>query len=488
MLILRDYQLEVVNKIVLALKQGYKRILVVVPTGGGKTAIATELTRRCVGKGNSLFFICHRRELINQTEKTYLKNDISPGFIQGGREADTKNNVQVASINTLINRMENYDKPRVCIWDECHHIAAGQWDKVFSHYDSSVHVGLTATPLRLDGKTLAEYFDVLIEGPKIQWLIDNGHLVKFRYYAPSDIDTSELKKSNGEYTQSSLRNASFGTKIIGDNIKHYKELAYGKRNVVFAMNVKHSKEIVQRYIEAGIPAVHLDGDTDIAIREQAIKDFEDGKVWVLSNVDLFGEGFDLPAMEVVSLLRPTMSLAKFLQWCGRVLRTCFEINKEYAIILDHANNYKEHGFPNDNREWELKPSKNKRQKAKDTLSIKRCPECFFTHIVSLKCPECGHVYSSDGVTIKEIAGDLVIVGSSEHIEKRQKEFREADTFHKFAHTEVCKDLPMHKVVGMWKQRSGEDLKGSEFGLQVIERVYGYKTGWAWRQWKMRSRK
>lgn len=481
-LVLRPYQQRVVDDVISLLKQGKRRILIVVATGGGKTAIATELTKRCTKKGNSLFFICHRTELIDQTDATFRKSVIIPAYIQGGRPSDVTNKTQIASINTLVRRLDEYKPPKVVIWDEAHHIAAGLWSKVFESYDKAVHIGLTATPVRLDGKGLGDYFDSIVIGASTQWLIDNGYLVPFKYYAPSQINRKELKKSNGDYSKTALAKASFGSKIIGDNVEHYKKFAMGKRNLVFAMNVKHSKDIAERYNKEGIPVKHLDGTTPKDERKQAIKDFESGKLKVITNVDLFGEGYDLPAIEVVSLLRPTMSLALFLQWCGRGLRTCEEIDKKICTIFDHANNYEEHGFPNEDREWGLEAPKKRKNKENDALSIRRCPECFFAHRVSLKCPSCGFVYGSDGESIIEIAGELVIVGSSDYKTAKQKQFEDAKTFKEFARSEVCKALSMHKAVGWWRSKKGIDLKGSLDGYLEIERAYKYKNGWARIQW------
>ena len=425
-----DSQQRVVDDVISCLKAGHKRILVVSPTGTGKTAISTDLARRCIAKDNSLFFICHRRELITQTHKTYIKNSINPAFIQSGKKADYDNMAQIASVKTLVRRLDLYPHPVVIFWDECHHIAAGEWDQIFKMYPNAIHIGLTATPVRLDGKPLKAYFDIMVEANDVAWHIENGLLVPYKYFAVSELDYSGMKSNKGEYTKKSQEALDPTNKIVGDNIEHYKKFCNGKRNIIFARNVKHSMEIVKRYNEAGIPARHLDGTTPTGERNKVLTMYENGEILVLSNVDLFGEGFDLPAIEAVSLLRKTKSLTTFLQQVGRSLRTCTEIGKIEAIILDHVGNYIDHGFPDDKREWSLEIGivKKKNSKEDDSLIIKRCPECKFAHRVSLVCPNCGYEYRANGKDIKEIAGSLVLVGSKEYDTLLNKQLREVKTF------------------------------------------------------------
>ena len=503
-LVLRDYQISVVEQVVYWLKKGKKRILIVVPTGGGKTAISTDLAKRCIARGKSSTFICHRSELLEQTYRTYTKNDIIPAFIQGGKRQDPKNPTQLASVNTLVNRLDQFTYPDVVFWDETHHVAAKQWGTIFKEYGDSVHIGLTATPWRLDGKALGDYYDVMILGEKTSVLMERGFLVYYDYYAPSSIDTSVLVKGNKEYTQKSLEDANFGSKIIGDNIQHYKKIAMGKRNVVFAMNIKHSQNIVNKYNNAGIPARHLDGDTGKAERKKVLKQFASGEILVLSNVDLFGEGFDLPEIEVVSLLRPTQSLSLFLQMVGRGFRPVYaenypintdeerlisisNSNKTKAIILDHANNYETHGMPDDDREWSLyKDAKVKRKKSDDdSISIKRCPNCYAMHKPSLNCPYCGFAYVVNGKDIKEVAGELVLHGTAEHKQAMIREVVTVTTFKGLVDIENSRKYKKGWAENKWKAKTGEDLKSSLAGYEKISQARGYKKGWAYTSWNIR---
>ena len=483
MLELRDYQQKMIDLVIQSLKQGKRKIMIVLPTGGGKTAIASELVRRSFLKNKSSIFMCHRQELLDQTYDTYGKNGIIPAFIKGGRHADYNNPMQIASVNTLIRRLDKYKVPDIMFVDECHHSKASQWNKILSWAEKSVIVGLTATPCRLDGKPLNDMYDVMLQTVTTKDLIKSGHLVPYLYYAPSVIDTRELVSSNGDYTKKSLEEASFNSKIIGDNIAQYKKIALGKRNVVFAISRKHGMDICQRYNDAGIKAEFLDGETPDRERKNTLNRFRNGETTVLVNVDLFGEGFDLPAIEVVSLLRPTQSTALYLQQVGRALRPCKEMGKTQAIILDHVNNYRTHGMPDEDREWSLtKEFRAKRNTEKSEVKIKRCPMCFFAHSPSLTCPNCGYKYSADGKMIQEVAGELALIGSDEYKALREREVIIADSLSDLVRIEVSRGYKYGWAERQYQLKTGINLKNSFDGYEEIAKARGYNHSWAWVQW------
>ena len=453
------------------------------------TAIATKIAEGIKNKGNSLIFMCHRTELVDQTYRTFLKNDIEPDFIAAGRKFNPNSDCHIAMVNTLLRRLQKVDCPNVLICDESHHLASKTWKTVSDYYNKSITIGLTATPCRLDGKPLSDMFDCMIIGPQTDELIREGYLVPYKYYAPTNLDTSKIKVVNGEYQAQALDEFMRESSVIGDNIEQYKKLAMGKRNVVFACNVKHSMEIVRRYNEAGIPAAHLDGNTNTGERKQIIKDFESGKVKVLSNVDLFGEGFDLPAIEVVSMLRPTMSLSLCIQQWGRGLRTAPEIGKTECLILDHVNNYQRHGLPDEHREWSLDGGiKRKKRGQSSDIKIKRCPNCFFAHPPALKCPNCGYEYTSDGKTIKEVAGELYLIDSEEYKQAKKREVIEVSSYEELVKLEHDRGYKVGWAENRWKAKTGEDLTASFAGYERIAAVRGYSNGWAWFRWKNKRSK
>lgn len=486
---LRDYQQDLIDGCLNALRSGCRKPLLVLPTGGGKTACASDLVNRSYQKGRSSIFICHREEILRQTYNTYLKNGIKPAVIKGGVTPDYANPIQIASINTLVRRLALYPKPDVVFWDEAHHINSSTWLRVSQYYDNAVHVGLTATPCRLDGKPLNLAFDTMINVISVKQLIERGYLSPYLYYAPSNIDTSELSiASNGDYSKDSLANASFSANIIGDNIQQYIKLANGKRNVVFAINRKHALDIVNRYQNAGISAELLDGTLNTHKRKNIVERFSNGDIKVIVTVDVVSEGFDLPAIEVVSMLRPTASTSLYLQQVGRGLRPCREIGKTHAIILDHVNNYQRHGMPDDEREWTLDGGLTKRKGSKRSeVAIKRCPVCFFAHEPALVCPNCGHKYVADGIKIKEVAGELVLLGTPEFKAAQNREVIVAHSLDELVRIENDRGYKKYWAEKQWQLKTGENLWKSLDGLERIAQARKYNNGWAWLRWnKYRS--
>lgn len=507
MFALRGYQQKVVDDVIREIKRGNTKILIQLGTGGGKTAIASNIAKGASDKGNGSFFICHRREIVDQTFKTYLANELEASFIMGGRSVNLENNIQIANIATLVNRLDKYKKPRIIIWDECHHLAASNWTRVFDAYPDAIHIGLTATPCRLDGKPLNTFFEIMVKGPTLRKLMDEGYLVNYEYFAPSKIDLKKLTKGKGDYTKKSLETADFRGKLIGDNITHYKKMAMGKRNVIFAVSIKHSKEIVQRYKDEGIPAAHLDGDVLAKERRETIEKFDKGEILILSNVDLFGEGFDLPNIEVVSLLRPTQSLSLYMQMVGRGLRTVYSqgfdlstkegrlnailhSDKQKLLILDHANNYDQHGMPDDDRIWTLSKEKprNVTREKNEGVPMKRCPECFYAHDPALVCPNCGHTYEADGRTVKEIAGELVLIGSRQEKEAKKQEIIIADCLLDLVIIEKERGYAHGWAEINWDEKTGTRLRDTLEGYETIAKARNYKDTWAWAQWKRRKNK
>jgi superfamily II DNA or RNA helicase len=295
--------------------------------------------------------------------------------------------------------------PDLIVWDECHHIAAGSWSSIFARYSRARHVGLSATPVRLDGKGLGDHFDEMVRGPTVRELIDGGFLVRYRAFAPTIPDTAGLHTRMGDYVKSEVANLMDRPRIVGDAIAHYRKLAAGKRAVVFAVSIEASRRVVDGFRAAGIPAEHVDGETPTDERDAAIRRFESGDTLVLSNVDLFGEGFDLPSIEVAILLRPTQSLGLYLQQVGRALRTA--PGKSEAIILDHAGNILRHGLPDEDREWTLDGERASKKKKESAASVRQCLQCYgISPSAAQVCRQCGSPFPVQAREIEEVAGDL----------------------------------------------------------------------------------
>lgn len=404
----RDYQEELIGRVRVKLRTK-RRVLLQLPTGGGKTVVGGKMIENAARKGHHCLFTVHRRELIEQTVDTFNDVGIRHGVIASGVPFQLLERVQVASIDTLKHRMNkgsNLFPPRFIIVDEAHHVGAAGWKAVLSAYPEAFIVGLSATPERLDGKGLDDVFDDIVVGPSTGWLISKGFLCDYRAFAPGDgaPDMRGVETARGDYVRGQTSAVMDKPTITGNAISHYQRLAAGQSAVCFCVSIEHSKHVAEQFRAAGVMSWHLDGSTPYGERSEAIRAFRNGEIKVLTNVDLFGEGFDLPSLVASILLRPTKSLALYLQQVGRCLRTA--PGKKRALILDHAGNIARHGLPDEERDWSLKGRVNKKKEAGAPLDARQCPRCFALHRPAPICPECGHVYEGSPREVEEVDGEL----------------------------------------------------------------------------------
>ena len=361
---LRDYQEALISKTRDALRRT-KKALLQAPTGAGKTALGTHMTGTSAKRGRRVWFVVHRKELVEQTSRTFTKFDVPHSFIASGRPHDPNALVHICSIDTLKSRLAKglELRPDLVLWDECHHIAAAGWTRVFEALADAYHVGLSATPVRTDGSGLDSHFDEMVLGPSVEWLIEHGHLSQYRLFAPPGPSMKGVKKAMGDYAVTDLSDLMDKPRLTGDIVNHWLKHCgeAGTRTCCFAVNVKHSQHIAKAFNDAGIPAAHIDGETPDEERAEIVQKFARGEIRLLTNVALLGEGFDLSAIagtdvtiDAVILARPTQSLGLFLQQIGRALRPA---SGKIAIILDHAGNTLRHGLPCETRAWSLQGTK-----------------------------------------------------------------------------------------------------------------------------------
>lgn len=422
MIELRPYQNDIIDETRQALAS-HRSVLIQSPTGSGKTALSAKMLGNASANGKRAFFICHKVELIEQTARTFDDVGIEYGYIANGFRSNPYQPVQLCSIDSLKNRLDDVKPPDFCVWDEAHHVAAKGWADVHGCYDKAYHVGLTATPERLDGKGLGEWFDYMVKGPKVAWLIENGYLSDYRAFAPSIPDLNGVHKRMGDFKKDELEAIMDSKALMGNVLTHYNKLAMGKQAVAFCVSIKHSQHVAEQFRQVGIMAVHIDGKMNKNDRKKAIQGFRNGTIRVLTNVDIVGEGFDLPAIECAILLRPTQSLALFLQQVGRPLRP----SEDKAIILDHAGNIMRHGLPDDDREWSLEGNAGKGGKGvkdEDKEPIRQCPVCFYVHSPAPKCPGCNYEYPIADIIPEEIEGELVEISAEE---RRKQQYAEQST-------------------------------------------------------------
>ena len=402
------------------MKRGVKSILIQAPTGSGKTCLTAHMLKTAASRGMSSLFIVHRRELVKQSTTTFSNVGVRHGIIANGFAGDPHQLIQIASIGSLARRLDKIRTPKLVIFDECHHCAAAGWSKIHASFPQAFHIGLTATPERLDGTGLGKWFQLIINGPAVRDLINAGFLADYKLFAPSSINTAGVHTSMGDFVKSEISALIDKPTITGDAIKHYRRLADGKRAVVFCVSIEHSKHVVDQFLQAGIPAAHVDGETPMEERDGRIRDFISGDIRVISNVELFGEGFDLPSLEVSILLRPTQSLGLYLQQIGRSLRPA--LGKKHAIILDHAGNCNRHGLPDEVRQWSLAGQAERRAASAAGVSIRICPKCFAA-MPSGKpvCQFCGETFPVESRKVAQKQGELVEVDTEALRKQRVKE-------------------------------------------------------------------
>jgi len=322
--------------------------------------------------------------------------------------------VTFGMVQTTVKRLGRMQKPDLIITDENHHGLANSYRKIYDHFKDVKRLGFTATPIRLNGSGLGDVNDVLIEEVDAEWLIENNYLAPYKYYAPKLIQTENLKLNNlKEFSNASI-DKEIKNMIYGDVIKHYRELADEKQAIAYCHSVEASKRTADSFTNAGISAAHIDGKTPKNERDDIIQAFRNREIQILCNVDLIGEGFDVPDCSTVIMLRPTQSLSLFIQQAMRGMR--YKPNKT-SIIIDHVDNISKHGLPDMKREWSLKGKK--KQAQENETAVRQCEQCFAAYDpnVSDKCPLCGFKPK-----VQEQASDIDVDSSTELTEIDKQSF------------------------------------------------------------------
>lgn len=339
-------------------------VLFQMPTGTGKTTVFAEIIRRAQAREKKVLVVVHRTELVEQIVDRLGDFQVVCGVISSNIKADEEKRVQVATIQTLSKR--TYPKADIVIIDECHHAKASTYKKLWDIYPEARFLGVTATPVRINGEGFDDLFDILIPLGNLSFFISQKFLVPVKHLVCSIPDLSKVSQRMKDYDIQMLRDVMLENTLMANLVDSYKKYALGKKTIVFAVDIEHSKQIVQRYNLANIPAAHLDSTTKKRDRMEILQKFKDGEFLVLSNVDIVSEGFDVPTCEAVQLARPTKSLALYLQQVGRCMRT--SPGKENGIVLDNAGLWLEHGLSFIDRDWTLQGKKKRKTSHKASPS------------------------------------------------------------------------------------------------------------------------
>ena len=458
---LRNYQSDIYSRCVDAWANGYDNVMPVCATGSGKTKIMSHMAVNHDGPGVA---IAHRGVLVGQISMALAAEGLMHDIIAPKAVVKTIVNAQmdeygrnyynpaahwkVASVDTMPGRAAELSRWIRSVTrgatDEAHHcLRTNKWGRECLRFDNAQWMLPTATPERADGKALGSDYDgiadIIIEGPPMRWLINNGYLTDYviRAPLPADLDLSDVEVgANGEYNQKQLRRAVHrSTKIIGNVVDTYRERTPGMLGIVFAVDVEHAKALTAEFNAKGVKAELITAEYSEEQRREILKRYAARETLVLVNVDLFGEGFDLPAIEVVMMARPTASYALYAQQFGRALRLMLDklyhahwesytpeqrlaiikaSRKPVAHIHDHVGNVLHFfGPPDKPREWSLEPRASRRSGPSDAIPLRVCQnwmclqpyERFYP-----RCPYCGmEPPVPAGTTLPEqVDGDITL--------------------------------------------------------------------------------
>ena len=438
---LRDYQQTVYRKTVDAFRQGYKRPLVVLPCGGGKSYLFAEMARNTHGE---VLILTHRRELLSQHND--LLNNLGI-------------NARVSMVLTEANRLGQYQRPALIITDEAHLSRSQSWMRVLDYYNTYT-VGFTATPVRLDGKPLGDMYDTLIEGVSVKWLIDNHRLAPFEYYAPTAVETDGLRIAGGDYVIKDMEQLMSDRAIYSNVLKSWERLAGGDKTIAYCVSVKHAKETADMFCKAGYSARMICGGTPEKEREAIMQQFRNGDIQILCNVGIISEGVSIDDVACCLLLRPTESHALYWQQAMRSMR--YQPGK-VAKIIDCVGNYTRNPLPDADVTWSLKsaPKKCKPLDENGDFHVRMCPSCFKVFQTAPVCPYCKEPYPLHPREIKAHE-DIELARITEEHAKIAEEQRKK----------------MRKEVGMARTLPE---------LLAIAEERGYSPAWAYKMMRVRGR-
>lgn len=532
---LRPYQTEVEGKIYDAWAAGARNVLAVLPTGAGKTVLFAKILADHSG---AACVIAHRQELVVQISLALARNHVRHRVfapqtliryivrqqmrVAGASYYDPNSPIAVAGVDTLVARSKRGDAGLLAwaagvtkwVQDEAHHVLAkNKWGKAAALFPNAQGLGVTATPERADGKGLGRHadgvFDEMVLGPSLRWMVEQGYLTDYKILAPpSDmvIDDSMISQQTGDFKPKKLAEAAKKSHIVGDVVAHYLKHAKGLRGVTFYPDVETAGQGASEFEAAGVPAMMVSAKSPDEVRTESVRRLGAGELNQLTNVDIFGEGFDLPAINVVSMARPTASFALFCQQVGRALRPVYAEGmpldtveqrraaiaagpKPHALIIDHVANVRRHAVAYEKdgrviidlcyREWTLGGrAKRERRTLDDAIPLTLClnPGCFrYYPAIKPACPICntrpvpadrsapefvdGDLTELDPASLKTITVEAARIVGPAHTPANAAPYVKA-AIHKKHETRKAAQLRLREAMAWWaawgKQRGWGD--------------------------------
>lgn len=343
----------------------HNSVMFQMPTGTGKTCLFVSIIKdihnwnKRTKQINRILVLAHREELIDQiSENLGQRYGIAHGIIKSGKESESRHPVQVASVQTLVRRLDEWKNKSFSfiIIDEAHHSVAETYQTIVKSFPDAKVLGVTATPYRLNGTGFRHIFGTLLLSDSIKSFIKKGYLANYHYYSISPDSKTQIAIDNisdfdvsGDYSENAMLSICNTESVRANLVDSYLKYARGKKGIIYTINRKHNIQVCQAFLDAGINAEAIDSKTSAADRKQKVAKFKNGKIQILCNVNIFSEGFDCPDVEFIQLARPTKSLSMYLQQVGRGLRV--HDDKEAVVILDNVGIYNRFGLPSDIRKW-----------------------------------------------------------------------------------------------------------------------------------------
>lgn len=447
---LRPYQQQLKVDVYAEWQRGAQTVLVVLPTGGGKSAISASVVNDHQG---AACVMAHRAELVSQLSLALAREHVRhrvigpPSLIKlcvaSHMDAlrttfyDANARVGVASVQSIESFKDHsgwFNSVGLTVGDEGHHyLRDNQFGRALLKFPNARGLLVTATPVRADGKGLGRradgFADAMVIGPNMRELITAGFLSKYRVFAPpSNLNRSEIPvTAGGDFSAKVLHDVTKRSTVLGDIVQHYIKHASGKLGLTFADSIDNATDIALRFKAAGVNAEVLTGKTEGWLRASILKKFAAREVMQIVSVALIDEGFDCPAVEVVSDGAATESYGRFAQRFGRGLRVLE--GKTHMMYFDHVGNVLRHGLPDAPREWSLDRRERKSsKKVDDSIPLRTCSECTGAYEAFYKaCPYCGHQHVPAGRSAPEqVDGDLIEMVGTPWIAETAKEVERID--------------------------------------------------------------
>lgn len=391
MVVLRPYQVNDIENLRKAMMAGHKRILYQLATGGGKGTVASYMVKGADSKNKRCLMVADRRKLVTQLADNLRKIDVKFGVIMSGETRQTKNNVILASRDTI---KQWVDHPELELPDadfilveEAHLSMGNVFQLILAKYPNAFVIGITATPIDTQGRSLGNFWQALVCGEKTSELVKQGFLIKPEVYHPPEL---AQKRAKGEKVKG----------LSGDPVAAWKRHAEGLPTIAFCKSIKESLELMERFNDSGIKAEHIDASASDDEREAKYGRLQRGETFVLSSVGLLITGVDIPEVSCAIVWCKMGSLVHWLQGGGRIMRPVFDKEgrpiKHRAVILDHSGAAFAHGvLPGDDIEWTLDEATTAGQRIKEKNKtepkIITCPKCSLTFRGKGVCPGCGHI-------------------------------------------------------------------------------------------------